>query len=62
MSQNNRAARARLPLRVLGVILGILLFLHLIHRAGPAKLLASMVRFRLGTGVSNRLGWSPPHS
>jgi hypothetical protein len=46
----NRLARVRLPLRVPGAILGILLFIHLIHRAGPAKLLASMVA--LGWGLA----------
>jgi phosphatidylglycerophosphate synthase len=45
-----RLARARLPLRMLGAILGILLFIHLIHRAGPTKLLASMVA--LGWGLA----------
>jgi hypothetical protein len=50
-----RLARARLPLRILGVILGILLFIHLIHRAGPAKLLASMVA--LGWGLALVIGW-----
>jgi phosphatidylglycerophosphate synthase len=48
-------ARARLPLRMLGVILGILLFIHLIHRAGPAKLLASMVA--LGWGLAFVIAW-----
>src|SRR5580693_6654429 len=48
-------ARARLPLRMLGVILGILLFIHLIHRAGPAKLLASMVA--LGWGLALVIAW-----
>jgi len=48
-------ARARLPLRVLGAILGILLFIHLIHRAGPAKLLASMVA--LGWGLALVIVW-----
>ena len=51
----NRLARARLPLRVLGAILGILLFIHLIHRAGPAKLLASMVA--LGWGLALVIAW-----
>ena len=50
-----RLARARLPLRMLGVILGILLFIHLIHRAGPAKLLASMVA--LGWGLALVIAW-----
>ena len=49
------AARARLPLRVLGAILGILLFIHLIHRTGPAKLLASMVA--LGWGLALVIAW-----
>ena len=48
-------ARALLPLRVLGAILGILLFIHLIHRAGPAKLLASMVA--LGWGLALVIVW-----
>ena len=50
-----RLARARLPLRMLGAILGILLFIHLIHRAGPAKLLASMVA--LGWGLALVIAW-----
>jgi phosphatidylglycerophosphate synthase len=50
-----RLAKARLPLRILGVILGILLFIHLIHRAGPAKLLASMVA--LGWGLALVIAW-----
>ena len=48
-------AKARLPLRILGAILGILLFLHLIHRAGPTKLLASMVA--LGWGLALVIAW-----
>ena len=48
-------ARARLPLRILGAILGILLFVYLIHRAGPAKLLASMVA--LGWGLALVIAW-----
>src|SRR6202162_4615144 len=51
----NRLAGVRLPLRVLGAILGILLFIHLIHRAGPAKLLASMVA--LGWGLALVIAW-----
>jgi len=50
-----RLARARLPLRMLGAVLGILLFVHLIHRAGPAKLLASMVA--LGWGLALVIAW-----
>ena len=50
-----RLARARLPLRMLGVILGILLFVHLIQRAGPAKLAASMVA--LGWGLALVIAW-----
>src|ERR1700720_738598 len=50
-----RLARAQLPLRILGAILGILLFIHLIHRAGPAKLLASMVA--LGWGLALVMAW-----
>jgi len=48
-------ARARLPLRVLGAIFGILLFIHLIHQAGPAKLRASMVA--LGWGLALVIAW-----
>jgi hypothetical protein len=48
-------ARARLPLRIFGVILGILLFIHLINRAGPSKLLASMVA--LGWGLALVIAW-----
>src|SRR5580704_1414459 len=48
-------ARARLPLRMVGAILGILLFLYLIHRAGPAKLLASMTA--LGWGLGLVIAW-----
>jgi hypothetical protein len=48
-------ASARLPLRMLGVILGILLFIYLIHRAGPAKLLVSMVA--LGWGLALVIAW-----
>ena len=40
---------------MLGVILGILLFVHLIQRAGPAKLLASMVA--LGWGLALVIAW-----
>jgi phosphatidylglycerophosphate synthase len=40
---------------MLGAILGILLFIHLIHRTGPAKLLASMVA--LGWGLALVIAW-----
>jgi len=40
---------------MLGVILGILLFVHLIQRASPAKLLASMVA--LGWGLGLVIAW-----
>lgn len=50
-----RLARARLPLRMLGAILGLLLFIHLIHRAGPAKLVASMIA--LGWGLALVIAW-----
>jgi phosphatidylglycerophosphate synthase len=50
-----RLERARLPLRILGAILGILLFIHLIHRAGPAKLLTSIVA--LGWGLALVIAW-----
>ena len=48
-------ARVRSPVRVLGAILGILLFVYLIHRAGAAKLLASMVA--LGWGLVLVIAW-----
>ncbi len=51
----SRFARARPPLRMFGVILGILLFLYLIHRPGPAKLLASLVA--LGWGLALVIAW-----
>jgi len=51
----SRFARARIPLRKLGAILGILLCIHLIQRAGPAKLLASMVA--LGWGLVLVIAW-----
>src|SRR3954469_1875625 len=50
-----RFARAGVPLRPLGAILGILLFVHLIQRAGPAKLLASMIA--LGLGLALVVAW-----
>ena len=40
---------------MLGAILGILLFVHLIQRAGPAKLAASMVA--LGWGLALVIAW-----
>jgi hypothetical protein len=40
---------------MLGAIFGILLFVYLIHRAGPAKLLASMVA--LGWGLVLVIAW-----
>ena len=40
---------------MLGAILGILLFVHLIHQAGPAKLIASMVG--LGWGLVFVIAW-----
>jgi phosphatidylglycerophosphate synthase len=40
---------------MLGAILGILLFVHLIQRAGPAKLLASMAA--LGWGLALVIAW-----
>lgn len=55
MSKNKGAARARLPLRMLGAILGILLFIYLIHGAGPNKLLASIVA--LGWGLALVIAW-----
>jgi phosphatidylglycerophosphate synthase len=48
-------SKVRLPLRVLGAMLGILLFIHLIHRTGAAKLLASMVA--LGWGLALVIAW-----
>src|ERR1700689_2528343 len=40
---------------MLGVILGILLFFHLFLRAGPAKLLVSMIA--LGWGLALVIAW-----
>jgi phosphatidylglycerophosphate synthase len=40
---------------MLGVILGMLLFVYLIHRAGPTKLLASMIA--LGWGLAFVIAW-----
>jgi phosphatidylglycerophosphate synthase len=50
-----RLAKARLPLRMLGASLGLLLFIYLIHRAGPAKLLASIAA--LGWGLALVIAW-----
>jgi phosphatidylglycerophosphate synthase/uncharacterized membrane protein YbhN (UPF0104 family) len=40
---------------MVGAILGVLLFIHLIQRAGPAKLLASMIA--LGWGLALVVAW-----
>jgi phosphatidylglycerophosphate synthase len=50
-----RLAKARLPLRMLGASLGLLLFIYLIHRAGPTKLLASIAS--LGWGLALVIAW-----
>jgi phosphatidylglycerophosphate synthase len=47
--------RARLPLRLLAGIFGILLLTYLVHRAGPAKLLESMAT--LGWGLGLVIAW-----
>jgi phosphatidylglycerophosphate synthase len=47
--------RVRSPVRVLGAILGILLFVYLIHRTSAAKLLASIVA--LGWGLVLVIAW-----
>jgi uncharacterized protein (TIRG00374 family) len=49
------AAKARLPLRLLAGLFGIFLFVYLVHRAGPAKLLQSMAT--LGWGVGLVIAW-----
>lgn len=48
-------AKARLPLRLLAGAFGISLFAYLVHRAGPAKLLDSMVT--LGWGLALVMAW-----
>ena len=45
------SSRARLPLRLLAGAFGVLLFTYLFHRAGPAKLLASITTLRWGLGL-----------
>ena len=44
-------ARTRLPLRLLAGLLGVLLFAYLVHRAGPAKLVASIATMRWGLAL-----------
>src|SRR5262249_30629216 len=48
-------AKAQGPLRILGGMFGILLFIHLVHRAGPTKLFASMAA--LGWGLASVIAW-----
>jgi phosphatidylglycerophosphate synthase len=48
-------AKARLPFRLFAGLFGVLLLAYLVHRAGPAKLLASMVT--LGWGLGLVLAW-----
>ena len=49
------ALRSRLIVRLLAMAFGILLFAYLVHRAGPAKLLASIAT--LGWGLCLVLAW-----
>src|SRR5271165_295062 len=44
-------ARTRLPLRMLVVLLGFLLLTHLVQKAGPAKLLASVAALKWSMGL-----------
>src|ERR1700750_1270301 len=46
-----KLARAQVPLRIIGAMVGILLFIHLIQRAGPTKLVANMVALGWGLGL-----------
>jgi hypothetical protein len=52
---SNAVAKARMPLRLLAGAFGVLLFAYLVHRAGPAKLLASMAT--LGWGLVLVMAW-----
>ena len=45
---SSSAAKARSPLRLLAGAFGVLLFTYLLHRAGPANLLASLATLRWG--------------
>src|SRR5277367_5808946 len=44
-------AKARLPIRLLAGTFGVFLFTYLIHRAGPAKLLESVITMGWGLGL-----------
>jgi len=48
---SSAASKARSPLRLLAGAFGVLLFTYLLHRAGPAKLLASITTLRWGLGL-----------
>jgi phosphatidylglycerophosphate synthase len=48
---SSSASKARLPLRLLTAVFGVLLSAYLLHRAGPAKLLASITTLRWGLGL-----------
>jgi phosphatidylglycerophosphate synthase len=48
---SSSASKARSPLRLLAGACGVLLFTYLLHRAGPAKLLASITTLRWGLGL-----------
>lgn len=50
-----RSVKARLPLRLLAGMFGVLLLTYLVRRAGPAKLLANMAT--LGWGVTLVIAW-----
>ena len=48
---SSSASNSRSPLRLLAGAFGVLLFAYLLHRAGPAKLLASITTLRWGLGL-----------
>ena len=48
---SSSASKARSALRLLAGAFGVLLFTYLFHRAGPAKLLASIATLRWGLGL-----------
>jgi uncharacterized protein (TIRG00374 family) len=48
---SSHVTKLRMPLRLLAGVFGILLLTYLVHRAGPAKLLESMVTLGWGLGL-----------
>ena len=55
-------ARTRLPLRLLAGLFGRFAVRYLVHRAGPAKLVASIATMRWGLALAQSSGWSGPSS